>query len=116
MDLAVEQQVWRLMQQYCFDDFQAELTKALRSYKRRPGYSALTRLHAQQVGIGAIQVLTAALRAHPHCHAEVGASGFIQLRLPLRMHLCQHLHTHLIQHSMATEPLLEAYLAQEVGL
>lgn len=57
----MEQQAWRLMQQYFPDDFETELTKALRRYKRRPGYSAVIRLHTQQIGIRGVQVLMVAL-------------------------------------------------------
>lgn len=116
MDLAVEQQVWHLMQTYFPAEMDDVLESALASYRRLPGYAASSRLHAEQVGAEGLQALIRALTKRPHSHADTGASEYVHLRLPLRVHLSRHLHVYLIQQARATEPLLEAYLAQEVGL
>lgn len=116
MDLVIEHEVWRLMQQHFPCEFGDVLEQALASYRRMPGYTPLTRLHREQVGADGIQVLIEALRKRPHSHAEIRTPDYVQLRFSLRAHLCRYLLGHLIHATVAPEPLLEAYLALEVGL
>ncbi|WP_454241414.1 hypothetical protein [Pseudomonas sp. HLS-6 TE3448] len=57
-----------------------------------------------------------ALHKRPLSHAEIHSPVYVELRMPLRVHLFRHLQRYLIERSRATEPVLEAFLAVEVGL
>lgn len=116
MDLFVEHEVWRLMRAHFPEEMDAVLESALARYRRSPGYAPMTRIHPEQVGAGGIKALRNALQKRPQSHAEICVSGYVELRAPLRAHLCRHLQRYLIDHSRATEPVMEAYLAMEVGL
>lgn len=116
MILLVEQEVRRLMQAHFSEEMDAELERALASYRRSPGYAPLTRIHPEQIGADGVRALVTALGEKPRSHAESGFPVYVELRAPLRAHLCRHLQRYLIDHSRATEPVLEAYLALEVGL
>ena len=61
-------------------------------------------------------MLIAALQEHPQRHVEIFSPDCVQLRFPMRVHLCRSLHAYLIQHAKATEPLLEAFFTWEVDL
>lgn len=67
-------------------------------------------------GQGGIKALTNALHKRPQNHAEICVSGYVELRAPFRAHLCRLLQRYLIDHSHAPEPVMEAFLALEVGL
>lgn len=114
--MLVEQEVWRLMQTHFSEEMDAVLESALESYRRSPGYAPLTRIYPEQVGEGGINALVIALHKRPQSHAEIRLPGYVELRAPLRAHLCRHLQRYLIDHSRATETIMEAYLAQEIGL
>ena len=116
MDLHVEREVWRLLQEHFPAEMDDLLEGALGSYRRSPGYSALTRIHPEQVGAEGLKCLIGAVSKHPHSQAEIRSPGYVELRAPLRAHLCRYLQRFLIDHSRATEPVMEAYLALEVGL
>lgn len=116
MDPLVEHEVWRLTQEHFPVEMDNLLERALGGYRRSPGYAGLTRIHPEQIGEEGIKALIRAVSKHPHSHAEIGFPGYVELRAPLRAHLCRYLQRFLIDHSRATEPVLEAYLAVEVGL
>lgn len=116
MDPLVEHEVWRLMQEYFPGQMDSVLEEALGRYRRSPGYAALTRIHPEQVGQEGMRALIGALNKQPRIHAEITLPGFVELRAPLRAHLCRCMQRFLVDHSRATEPVLEAYLAVEVGL
>lgn len=104
------------MQAHFPEEMDAVLGTALESYRRLPGYAPLTRLYPEQVGEGGIKALVNALHKRPQSHAEFRLPDYVELRAPLRAHLCRHLQRYLIDHSCATEPVMEAYLALEIGL
>lgn len=116
MDLGVEAEVWRLTTRYFSSKFVDLLGEALLSYRRLPGYAPPTRMHVELLGEEGIDALAQALCVQPYRHVEVCSPDYIQLRSPLRSHLCRYLLRYLCQQGRASDALLEAHLALEVGL
>jgi hypothetical protein len=77
------------------DRFVVLLTKAVRSYKRRPGYSQLDRIHVAAVGAAGIEAVGEALR-------RAGQPGWKQgdTFVSIRAHLREHIYGLLKQHAI----------------
>jgi hypothetical protein len=117
LDFQVEQEVWRsALIVTGKQGFRLLLEQALGAYRRSPGYSPATRLHANLVGGEALNVLS--LNEHGCQRPQVAAvePGYVEIRLALRVHLSRYLLRFLVESSSASDPLMEAHLALEVGV
>ncbi|WP_041166942.1 hypothetical protein [Pseudomonas putida] len=117
LDLQVEQEVWRVAQVlYGRTALSALVEEALRAYRRSPGYSPVTRLHVAQIGVDALRVLSQDPHGRRRLQVESGSCSYVEVRMALRTHLYRYLLQQVFNSPAATESLMEAHLAMDVGL
>lgn len=117
MDLCLEQETWRLAQVAYREQALVELLEqAMNAYRRSPGYSPSTRLHEAQVGAKVLRLLSHDAQGRQRFQVSAKSPGYVEMRAALREHLARYLLRRLVESSHATEPLMEAYLALEVGV
>lgn len=111
---ALEGAIWRLAAQRYVDELYSIVESALSSYKRKSGYSRLSRLHLSDLGPEAFACLVMALNVH---FDEVETrDGYVCVRDALRGHLQDRLLWRLVKDGWATGAMRDAAFSQDLGL
>ncbi|WP_235664031.1 hypothetical protein, partial [Pseudomonas savastanoi] len=116
MDYRLESDIWcavqRSMPRYAFVVL---LSLAVQSYRRRPGYAELERIHVAVVGAEGVEALGEASK-------RAGLSGwkrgdtFVSIRAHLREHIYGALQQHLISSSLASGAVEDNRMVRDLGL
>ncbi|UQB34265.1 hypothetical protein I9H06_10460 [Pseudomonas tremae] len=116
MDYRLESEVWCAVQRSMPSDaFVVLLSLAVQSYRRRPGYAELERIHVAVVGAEGVEALGEAF-------SRAGLSGwkrgdtFVSIRAHLREHIYGALQQHLISSSLASGAVEDNKMARDLGL
>lgn len=117
MDYSLESMIWREAQA----TFQGEaltdiLELALSSYRRRPGYSGIERIHASDVGQAGLQALRYALGHVDHLPRDEPLSECVSVRAALRAHIYHFLESQVVRAGVASEMIIEDHLARALNL
>lgn len=117
MDLLLEQEIWRSAQAALGQQTLEELLeKAVGAYRRSPDYSPSTRLHENLIGSKVLRFLSRDRHGGQRPQVAAVAPGYVEVRMAFRGHLGRYLLRHLVESSLASEALMEAHLAFEIGV
>ena len=116
MDYRLELEIWDAVRRSMPTDvFTLLVTEAVRSYRRRPGYIQLDRLHESDIGAEGVEVLgTISSRAGLSDWSSGGT--FVSIRAHLREHVYEALQRHLISSSLASKGVIDNSMARDLGL
>lgn len=116
MDSTITLEVWSRASACCGDEFVQFLSGLLDGYERKPGKDEPVRITAELVGQDGYSSLVVALNEKSRRDVRYYDHGLhIELRSRLWAHICRGIQHRLVLSGMAPEPIIEDFLAFEIG-
>ncbi|AJA15899.1 hypothetical protein RPPX_22020 [Pseudomonas putida S12] len=116
MDSTITLEIWSRASACCGDEFVHVLNGLLDEYERKPGKDEPVRITAECIGQVGYSSLVVALNAKSRRNVRYYSHDWhIELRSRLWAHICRGIQQRLVLSGLAPEPIIEDFLAFEIG-